>query len=40
MGHQKEYTELLARVKPGEKGTPAGIKAYNDINHELIDRLA
>ena len=39
VGHQKEYTELLARVKPGEKGTPAGIKAYNDINHELIDRL-
>ncbi len=39
VGHQKEYAELLARVKPGEKGTPAGIKAYNDINHELIDRL-
>ena len=39
VGHQKQYTELLARVKPGEKGTPAGIKAYNDINHELIDRL-
>ncbi len=39
VGHQKEYAELQARVKPGEKGTPAGIKAYNDINHELIDRL-
>jgi sugar phosphate isomerase/epimerase len=39
VGHQKQYTELLARVKPEEKGTPAGIKAYNDINHELIGRL-
>jgi len=39
VGHQKQYAELLARVKPEEKGTPAGIKAYNDINHELIDRL-
>ncbi|MCY4188192.1 MAG: sugar phosphate isomerase/epimerase [Bryobacterales bacterium] len=39
VGHQKNYAELLARVRPEEKGTPAGIKAYNDITHEIIDAL-
>lgn len=39
VGHQKNYAELVARVRPEEKGTPAGIKAYNDVTHEIIDAL-
>ena len=39
VGHQARYAELTARVKPEERATPAGIKAYNDINHEIIDQL-
>jgi sugar phosphate isomerase/epimerase len=39
VGHQAGYAELTARVKPEERSTPAGIKAYNDITHEIIDQL-
>jgi len=39
VGHQSRYAELTARVKPEERSTPAGIKAYNDITHEIIDQL-
>lgn len=39
VGHQKNYAELVARVKPEEKGTPEGIRAYNDVTHEIIDQL-
>ena len=39
VGHQKNYTELVARVKPRDRGTPQGIRAYNDVTHEIIDRL-
>ena len=39
VGHQKNYAELLARVPPDQKGTPAGIKAYNDVTLEIIDAL-
>ena len=39
VGHQKNYAELVARVRPEDKGTPAGIKAYNDVTHEIIDSL-
>ncbi len=39
VGHQKNYTELVARVKPDERGTPEGIRAYNDVTHEIIDQL-
>jgi sugar phosphate isomerase/epimerase len=39
VGHQARYAELTARVKPEERSTPAGIKAYNDITHEIIDQL-
>ena len=39
VGHQKNYAELVARVPPEKKGTPAGIKAYNDVTHEIIDAL-
>ena len=39
VGHQKSYAELVARVKPEDKGTPEGILAYNDVTHEIIDQL-
>lgn len=39
VGHQSRFAELTARVKPEDKGTPAGIRAYNDINEDLIERL-
>ncbi len=39
VGHQSRYAELVSRVKPEERGTPKGIKAYNDVTHEIIDRL-
>jgi sugar phosphate isomerase/epimerase len=39
VGHQKNYVELLARVRPEERGTPEGIRAYNDTTVEIIDRL-
>ncbi|MCP4189267.1 MAG: sugar phosphate isomerase/epimerase [Pirellulaceae bacterium] len=39
VGHQGQYEELLRRVKPEERATPAGIRAYNDINLELAERL-
>ncbi len=37
--HQKNYTELLARVNSADKGTTAGIRAYNDLTHEITDHL-
>ena len=39
VGHQKNYAELKSRVKPEDKGTPEGIRAYNDVTHEIIDEL-
>lgn len=39
VGHQIGFAEFAARVKPGERSTPAGIAAYNDVTHELIDHL-
>lgn len=39
VGHQKDFAELLARVPPEAKGTPAGIRAYNDVTHAIIDQL-
>ena len=39
VGHQKNYEELVARVKPADRGSPEGIRAYNDITLEIIDRL-
>ena len=39
VGHQRGYQELVARVKPEERATPAGIRAYSDINIEIVDRL-
>jgi len=39
VGHQVGYTDFAARVKPAERNTPAGIAAYNDVMHEIIDQL-
>lgn len=39
VGHQKNYAELTARVKPEERGTPEGIRAYNDVTLQIIDEL-
>ena len=39
VGHQKNYAELTARVKPEDKGTPEGIRAYNDVTLQIIDEL-
>ncbi len=39
VGHQSRYAELTARVRPDQRGTPEGIRAYNDINIELVSRL-
>ncbi len=39
VGHQGRFEELANKVKPEDRGTPEGIKAYNDLNIELVDRL-
>lgn len=39
VGHQKSYAELTARVKPEDRGTPEGIKAYNDVTLQIIEEL-
>jgi sugar phosphate isomerase/epimerase len=39
VGHQGRYAELTARVKPEQRSTPAGIRAYNDTTIEIIERL-
>lgn len=39
VGHQKNYAELTAQVKPEDKGTPEGIRAYNDVTLQIIDEL-
>lgn len=39
VGHQSRYEELVAKVKPEERGAPKGIRAYNDTIHDIIDGL-
>ena len=39
VGHQGRFEELVKKVKPKNRGTAEGIKAYNDLNLELVDRL-
>lgn len=39
VGHQKQYEELVARVKPGQRSSAEGIKAYNDTTNEIALRL-
>jgi len=39
VGHQGDYEELTARVRPEQRFSPSGIQAYNDITHAVIDQL-
>ena len=39
VGHQGQFEELTRRVAPENRAMPEGIRAYNDINLELIERL-
>lgn len=39
VGHQKNFAELTAQVKPEERGSPEGIRAYNDVTLQIIDEL-
>jgi len=39
VGHQRAYAELVAKVPENQKGSPEGIRAYNDTNIELIEKL-
>jgi sugar phosphate isomerase/epimerase len=39
VGHQSRYAELVAKVKPEERGTPVGIRAYNDTTVAIIEQL-
>jgi len=39
VGHQSRYAELVARVKPEDRATPEGIRAYNDTTLDIAERL-
>ncbi|HZT30183.1 MAG TPA: sugar phosphate isomerase/epimerase family protein [Bryobacteraceae bacterium] len=39
VGHQSRYEELLARVKPEQRATPEGRRAYNDTTLSIIEQL-
>jgi sugar phosphate isomerase/epimerase len=39
VGHQSQYEELVARVKPDERSSAEGIRAYNDTTIAIIDGL-
>jgi sugar phosphate isomerase/epimerase len=39
VGHQRTYQELVARIKPEQRGTPEGIRAYNDTTFAIMDGL-
>ncbi len=39
VGHQKLYAELAARVKPEQRSSAEGIRAYNDTTIEIIQKL-
>ena len=39
VGHQSRYEELVARVKPEERATPTGIRAYNETTFAIIEEL-
>ncbi len=39
VGHQGRYAELVARVRPEDRATPAGIRAYNDTTIQIVERL-
>jgi len=39
VGHQGKYAELVAKVRPEDRGTPAGIRAYNDTTLAIVEAL-
>ena len=39
VGHQKAYAELTAKIPADKKGSPEGVKTYNDTNVELVEKL-
>lgn len=39
VGHQSKYAELVAKVRPEDRATPHGIKAYNDTTLAIIEGL-
>jgi sugar phosphate isomerase/epimerase len=39
VGHQSKYAELVARVRPENRATPEGIRAYNDTTLAIIEGL-
>jgi sugar phosphate isomerase/epimerase len=39
VGHQSRYAELVARVRPEDRATPEGIRAYNDTTLAIIEGL-
>lgn len=39
VGHQSKYAELIARVRSADRGTPAGIRAYNDTTLAIVEAL-
>lgn len=39
VGHQSKYAELVARISPDQRGTPQGIRAYNDTTLAIIEQL-
>jgi sugar phosphate isomerase/epimerase len=39
VGHQGKYAELVAKIRPEDRGTPAGIRAYNDTTLTIVEAL-
>lgn len=39
VGHQSKYAELVARVRPEDRATAAGIRAYNDTTLAIAEQL-
>ena len=39
VGHQSKYAELVARIPAEKRGTPEGIRAYNDTTLAIIEGL-
>ncbi|MBI1788914.1 MAG: sugar phosphate isomerase/epimerase [Acidobacteria bacterium] len=39
VGHQRRYAELIAKVKPEDRATPEGIRAYNDTTLAIVEQL-
>jgi len=39
VGHQKTYRELTSRIRPEQRGTPEGIRAYNETTFDIMQRL-